>query len=135
MPQAPEEPRIFKPGDLFLHGRYEIESFLGEGASGQVYVVRHRFTGDRFALKGSHLADRESAATIAAELAAARASYRIQHRNVVRIFDLACEPDGMVWQIMELLQGQTIGDLLARFGRADRAARGAARRSHRPVDP
>ncbi len=117
MPSPTEEPRIFKPGDRFLHYQYDIEAFLGAGASGQVYAVRHRHTGDRFALKAGHLAQRGSATTVACNLAEAQAIYRIRHCNVVRVFDLAVEPDGMVWQLMELLEGQTVGDLLARHGR------------------
>ena len=117
MPPALEEPLIFQPGQPFLHYHYDVEAFLGAGASGQVYVIRHRFTGERFALKVAHLADRGSAAAVARSLAEAQATYRIQHRNVVRVIDLACERDGMVWQIMELLQGHSVGDLLARHGR------------------
>ncbi len=116
MAQALEERRVFKPGDPFLGYQYVVEAFLGAGASGQVYRVRHRYTGDRFALKVSHLTDRPSAAEVARNLAEAGATYRIHHRNVVRVFDLACERDGMVWQLMELLEGSSVGDLLARSG-------------------
>lgn len=110
-----EEPRIFQPGDAFR--QYTVESFLGAGASGQVYAVRHRFTDDRFALKVAHLADRASAKKVARSLVEGRATYGLRHQNVVRVVDLACEDDGMVWQLMELLDGKTIAELLARSGR------------------
>ena len=115
MPQAPEEPRIFQPGDQFLH--YVVEAHIGSGTSGQVYVIVHQFTGDRFALKVGHLKDRKDAKKVARSLVEARATYSIQHRNVVRVLDLACREDGMVWQIMELLDGQSVGDLIVRHGK------------------
>ena len=116
-PAEDEEPRIFKPGDPFRGRQYVVESFLGAGASGQVYAVRHLFTGDRFALKVGHLKDRRDAKKVARSLIEALAGYRIRHQNVVRVLDLACEDDGMVWQLMELLEGKSIGELLQRYGR------------------
>jgi serine/threonine-protein kinase len=117
MSHAHEEPRAFRPGDPFRHYPYTVESFIGAGASGQVYVVRHRFTGDCFALKVSHLEDRQYAQRVARSLVEARATYGLRHQNIVRVFDLACEDDGMVWQLMELLDGRTVAALLARSGR------------------
>jgi eukaryotic-like serine/threonine-protein kinase len=112
---AHEEPRVFKPGDVFRH--YVVEDFLGEGISGQVYGVQHRFTGDHLALKVGHIKDRASAKKVARSLVEAQATYRIQHQNIVRVLDLACEDDGMVWLVMERLDGRSVGDLLALYGR------------------
>ncbi|MFT3771517.1 MAG: serine/threonine-protein kinase [Minicystis sp.] len=117
MPDTHEEPRVFQPGGPFRHYHYVVESFLGAGASGQVYAVRHRFTGDRFALKVGHLKDRGHAKKVARSLAEAKATYGLRHPNVVRVFDLACEDDGMVWQLMELLEGRSVGELIGRGGR------------------
>lgn len=114
---VPDEPRIFRPGDTFRGRQYVIEAFLGAGVSGQVYAVRHQFTGDRFALKVGHLTDRRDAKKVARSLVEALATYRIRHHNVVHVFDLACEDDGMVWQLMELYEGKAVGELLKRYGR------------------
>ncbi|MEO7328811.1 MAG: serine/threonine-protein kinase [Minicystis sp.] len=111
-----EEPRIFEPGDPFRQ-HYLVEAFLGAGASGQVYAVRHRFTGDRFGLKVGHLKDRRNAKRVARSLIEAQATYAIRHPNVVRVVDLACEDDGMVWQLMELLEGRSLGAMLGEGGR------------------
>ncbi len=117
MTDHPEDPRLFSPGEQFRQFHYVVQGFLGEGASGQVYAVRHRFTDERFALKVNHLEDRGNARRVARSLVEARASHCIQHDNVVRVFDLGCEEDGLVWQLMELLEGQTVGALLRRMGR------------------
>lgn len=106
-----------EPGTPFRQYPYVIESLLGVGHSGEVYAVRHKFTGDRFALKLSHLPLVMDAKKIARALAEARAAYGLRHHNVVRVVDLACEDDGQVWQLMELLEGRTLADVLSRFGR------------------
>ncbi len=111
------EPRVFQPGDLFRQHPFEIEAFLGEGAAGQVYAIRHRFTKARFALKVGHLKKRGNAAEAARSLREACTTYAIDHPNVVTVHDLGCEEDGLVWQRMELLEGSSIGDLIDLHGK------------------
>lgn len=45
MTDVDDEPKVFKEGEPFRQYPYVIVSFLGSGAAGQVYLVRHRFTG------------------------------------------------------------------------------------------
>jgi len=105
----------FKPGDRFQH--YMVEALIGSGFHGEVYSIRHMHTGDRFALKVIHLASRGEARRVARALAEAKGTYSIQHTNVIEVFDLNCEPNGMVWMRTELLRGHTIEGLLAIQGR------------------
>lgn len=106
--------RTFKTGDTFLH--YRIGRLLGEGFHGQVHELIHPHTGDRFALKTMQLAHVGDARAARRALAEARGTYGIDHANVVRVFDLNCEEDGLVWMRTELLEGETLADLLARLG-------------------
>jgi eukaryotic-like serine/threonine-protein kinase len=108
-------PRTFQPGDTFLH--YEIVALLGEGFSGEVYKVRHLHTGACFALKVMHLADRGDARKVRRAMIEARGTYGIRHANVVSVLDLSCEANGMVWMLMELLEGESLSRLLGRQGR------------------
>jgi len=105
----------FKLGDRFQH--YVVESLIGSGFHGQVYAIRHLHTGARFALKVIHLASQGDARRVARALVEAKGTYSIQHKNVVEVFDLSCEPNGMVWMRTELLRGHTIDGLLAIQGR------------------
>ena len=107
--------RTWKPGDSFYH--FEVVRVLGAGHYGAVCEIRHRHTGDSFALKTMHVADCVNPGKTARALAAAKGNYRIEHRNVVRVLDLNCEADGMVWMRTELLSGYTLHELLARQGR------------------
>jgi serine/threonine-protein kinase len=105
----------FKPGDV-LH-QLVIEELLGVGLHGEVYAVRHRHTGDRFALKTTPLVARSDASAVRRALTTARGAYGIDHANVAKVFDIGCEDDGMVWMRMELLRGCTIATLLSWQGR------------------
>ena len=104
--------RMFKPGDVFY--QFEVIRRLGAGLHGEVYLVEHRHTRDRFALKMMHLEDVTQASRVRRALSTALANYRIQHANVVKVHNLSCEEDGRVWVLMEYLEGCSIGDLLAR---------------------
>ena len=112
---APGAPRVFKTGDVF-RDHYVVEDFLGEGGSGQVYGVRNDHTLRRCALKVMHLADLGDAKKGERALVQARAMYTLRHRNVVEVLDLAVEKDGMVWLLMERLDGWTLAELIDRHG-------------------
>ena len=90
---------------------------LGEGFSGEVYKVRHVHTDACFALKVMHLADRGDARKVRRAMIEARGTYGIRHANVVHVHDLSCEANGMVWMLMELLEGESLSRLLGRQGR------------------
>jgi serine/threonine-protein kinase len=106
---------MFKPGDRFYY--FEVVRLLGRGYHGEVWEIRHPETGDAFALKTIHAADCGSAGKIARALAAAKGNYRIDHRNLVKVFDLNAEANGLVWMRTELLRGHTLQELIARQGR------------------
>lgn len=67
-----------------IGGTYEVESFLGAGAYGDVYRVRHRFLGVQ-ALKLIEVGP--DAPPIADLLNEARVLARLSHPHVVRLFD------------------------------------------------
>ncbi len=75
--------------------------------------MRHRHTGDHFALKMMHLADAGHASKVRRSLSSATANYRIRHANVVTVHDLGCEEDGRVWVVMEWLRGRSVAEQLA----------------------
>jgi serine/threonine-protein kinase len=95
------------PGARF--GRYRIESALGSGGMGSVYVAHDERMHRRVALKVLHAADSRATERLLRE---ARAAAAISHPNVVRVFDVGDE-QGIAFLTMELLQGRTLRAELA----------------------
>jgi serine/threonine-protein kinase len=59
-----------------------------------------------------HLDDRNDAKKVQRALTTAKGAYTIQHANVVKVHNLSCEPDGMVWMLMDLLTGHPLTRIL-----------------------
>jgi len=96
--------------------RYEIASVIGEGGMGIVYAARHRALGKRFALKALRkdlATDREIAARFVQE---ARTAASISHPGLVEITDFGKLSTGQPFFVMELLEGQSLAQLIRRGG-------------------
>src|SRR5438045_5618745 len=88
---------------------------LGEGGMGKVYLAEHVKMNRHCAVKvmnGALLNDSDSAQRFARE--ASNAS-RIIHPNVAAVFDYG-ESDGIVYLVMEYVDGESLTQLLAREG-------------------
>ncbi len=99
-----------------IDGRYVVVSLLGEGGMGHVYEVRHATLDKRFAMKvlRRELArDQELSGRFIDE---AKATARVRHGNVVQIIDFGHMPDGIPYFVMELLVGQTLGQVIKSGG-------------------
>jgi serine/threonine protein kinase len=102
--------QAFRVGDLCA--QYEIVSLLAVGGSGEVYRAVQRSMGRTVALKClqlRHVARSDLKARMEME---SRALGRINHPNVVTVYDAGCTDDGVVWIAMELLVGHTMREVL-----------------------
>jgi eukaryotic-like serine/threonine-protein kinase len=107
---VPIDPLIGRTFD----GKYRLDALLGGGGMGTVYSATHllidrpvaikvlsqRFVGDGTAQQRFH---RE-----------AKAAGRMHHPNAVSVTDFGTTTDGYLYIVMELLEGMTLRDLLAR---------------------
>ena len=108
----PDEPPEAWIGRV-LDQKYEIESVLGVGGMGMVFAARRSLVGDAVALKVLYPRLLESPLQRDLFRDEAIASARLSHPNVVTIFDTGfAEAEGVAYIAMELLQGQTLKDLL-----------------------
>ena len=87
-------------------GRYQIDSVIGEGGMGRVYLAIQPEIGSRVAIKV--LADQRPD-LVERFFAEARAVNLIRHENIVSVIDLAQLDDGRAYIVMELVDGQTLG--------------------------
>ena len=92
-------------------GHYTMESLLGRGGMGEVYLARDTTLGRRIALKVlrySHTADARSVQRFAQE---ARAASSLNHPNIVTIHEIG-EMEGGRFIAMELVEGQSLSALI-----------------------
>ena len=97
-------------------GRYELVRALGGGAGGAVYEALDSVLARRVALKVLHVPAGASVCTTRAEarfLQEGRIASRIRHPNVVGVFDFGVH-DGVPYLVMELIDGESLAELLAR---------------------
>jgi tRNA A-37 threonylcarbamoyl transferase component Bud32 len=103
------------PGELVV-GKYRLEKPLGAGGQAAVWEARNLGLDARVALKLLHDGTPDEAQAMRL-LREARAVARLGHPAVVRVFDLDRMPSGEWFIVMELLEGQSLADLLLERGR------------------
>ncbi len=102
--------------DPMLHatvGAYRLVRLLGVGGMGRVYLGEHVNIGSRVAIKILAIECSQRKDLVERFFAEARAVNMIRHDNIVSVLDLLMLPDGRPYIVMEFLDGQTFGDIIA----------------------
>ncbi len=105
---------ILQAGQL-VDGRYRVEHLLGQGGMAAVWAGTNERTGKHVALK---VILRSLAKTSLAQglfHSEVLAASLVNHPNVVTVFDVI-EHEGMACIVMELLEGEPLGNYIARKG-------------------
>lgn len=117
---GPGAPSRRSPGSLqgraLADGRFILEDRLGGGASGEVYRATHAVLRRHVAVKVLHTRLQYSQDYCARFYAEALAASQLDHRNVLRILDYGQEPDGILYIVMELLDGKNLQQILDEGG-------------------
>jgi serine/threonine-protein kinase len=103
-------------GQIFA--RYQIVRTIGEGGMGTVYEAFHPALKKRFAIKTLLPAIAQTPEFRTRFLREAEVAARINHPNIVRVTDVGSEGD-TPYMVMEYLEGNTLGHLLAERGRLE----------------
>jgi serine/threonine protein kinase len=114
---VPVDPLI----DRVFEGKYRLDQRLGGGGMGTVYRATHLLIDRPVAVKvlsQRFVGDETAQQRFRRE---ARAAGRMQHPNAVMVNDFGATNDGYLYIVMELLEGLTLRDLLAREGPLDSA--------------
>lgn len=94
-------------------GHYEIEALIGIGAMGRVYRAHHsRLLKKRYALKvlfGELTASPTMRMRFAHE---AESASKLEHPNIVGVLDFGCTEAGLMYLVMDLVEGPTLGTLI-----------------------
>ena len=113
--EEPSRPSVTEADELvgqLVDARYRIESVLGIGSMGIVYVARHLAVGKRVALKvlrQQFVQDAEVTQRFASEATAATA---IGNAHIVDTLDFGKLANGSAYQVMEFLEGQMLSEAL-----------------------
>ena len=97
-----------------LDDKYQIEERLGIGGMGTVYRARHVLIDRAVAVKVLNPRFVEDEAARVRFHREARAAGRLQHTNAVSVTDFGQTPGGYVYIVMELLEGRTLREILAK---------------------
>ena len=95
-------------------GRYQVVRMLGQGGMATVYEACDPRLNQRVAIKVLHAALASSPELIARFEAEARIVNGLHHAGIVSIYDQGRLHDGAVYHVMELLEGETLGQRLKR---------------------
>jgi serine/threonine-protein kinase len=95
-------------GRTLGNGRYVVESLIGSGGAGRVYRARHVELDTRVAIKILHARHQRDDRFTARFRREARATSKLDHPNVMRVLDSGREDDGLLYIVMEHLDGQDL---------------------------
>jgi serine/threonine-protein kinase len=97
-----------------LDSKYRIEQPLGVGGMGTVYRARHVLIDRAVAVKVLNQRFFEDDAARMRFQREAKAAGRLQHLNAVAVTDFGQSSEGYVYIVMELLEGRTLREILAK---------------------
>ncbi|MEV0931459.1 protein kinase [Streptomyces phaeochromogenes] len=114
---VPEITRGGIPG-LLVTGRYRLAESIGQGGMGRVWRAVDEILDRQVAVKEMRIdgMDQEDSRTRRERtLREARATARIDHPNVVRVYDVVDQGERL-WIVMELVDGRSLDKVLAEDG-------------------
>lgn len=94
-----------------IDGRYRLDRLIGAGGMGVVYRAFRLSIGDEVAVKILRL-QQESDTAIERFRREAQITARLKHPNAVTIYDYGVTPDHLIYFVMELVEGQTLKQLI-----------------------
>ncbi|HEU4593639.1 MAG TPA: serine/threonine-protein kinase [Pyrinomonadaceae bacterium] len=99
-----------------LAGKYRIEEKIDEGGMGCVYRATHVLMEKRLAIKVLHPALAADDKIVARFTREAKAASRISHPHALTVTDFGESEQGVVFLVMEYLNGRTLKDVIRHDG-------------------
>jgi serine/threonine protein kinase len=103
-------------GQTFIW-QYEILGLIGSGGHAFVYRARHRFLGHLVAIKVLHRAAGVDEQMLRRGQAEAQIEFQLKHPGIVTVHDAGLDSGGLLYIVMELLHGRSVGEALKELGR------------------
>jgi serine/threonine-protein kinase len=99
-----------------LGDTYRIVRRIGSGGMGEVYEATHERLAHRYAVKFLHPGVREHPEALRRFMREAQVTSRLRHPGIVSVVDFNTLPSGVAYLVMEYLEGEPLGKILARTG-------------------
>ncbi len=99
-----------------LDGRYKIESVLGQGGMGMVFRATQTSVQRPVAVKTLNPALAAAPTFFERFRREAEVASRLRHPNVITIYDFGRSPDNTCYYVMELLEGESLKEIVKRDG-------------------
>lgn len=103
-----QDPRI----GTTVAGRYVLEDVIGEGGMATVYRAKHRVSDRHVAIKIMNPALAKNSVIQERFRREAKAAQKIAHPNIIEILEQGETGDGSLYLVMELLEGETLADVV-----------------------
>lgn len=99
-----------------INRTYRIEKLLGSGGMGSVFKAKHIHLGNDVAIKvlSPHFANDTS--LIKRFQREAKVGWALTHPNIIKVSDFGKTDDGILFMVMEYVEGETMDVYLARSG-------------------
>ena len=123
----PSRAKKLEPGDPQTVGRYEVLERVARGGMGVVYRARHPELDRVFALKLLTARMKNTGEAIARFQREAKLAARLDHPNVVRVYDADSDAGGAPFLIMDFVDGPDLDDVIRDEGLGVRKAAQIAR--------
>jgi serine/threonine-protein kinase len=104
----PEDPFI----DRVIAGKYRITTRIGKGGMGSVYKARHIETDGIVAVKLIRTDLLEDETIVRRFYIEAQNTHQLHHQNTIRVSDFGETDDGVLYLVMEYLDGRPLEDVL-----------------------
>jgi eukaryotic-like serine/threonine-protein kinase len=95
-----------------LNRQYKITRLLGEGGFGSVYEAEEPRFNRKVAIKTIHPQHTEDPTTLERFRREGMAASRLDHPSAVKVFNLIEAEDGLVFMVMEFIEGKTLSDTI-----------------------
>ncbi|MBT8493188.1 MAG: serine/threonine protein kinase [Deltaproteobacteria bacterium] len=102
-----------------LSGEYQVTCRIGKGGMGAVYEAKHTKIGKRVAVKVLLDKYQEREQVVARLEQEARLAASIGHEHIIDITTIGTTIEGRTFVVMEYLEGESLGERLAKSGRVD----------------
>jgi serine/threonine protein kinase len=99
-----------------LADRYEILSLIGEGGMGLVYKAKHTLMNRLVAIKMIRAEYSDDTKLLQRFQQEATAISKLDHPNIVEVYDYGISPEGIPYLVMDYLEGISLSDLLTGEG-------------------